>query len=114
MTAKPKSSRRLVSDKRMPKASLLERLDRPTGPDLRPELLSSVLSSLNPQIKAIEDLKLDIAWLKAELESKKPKVEVVEATLWPLWTMLIVELVGLAALFAKVCGLAPQLIGGSP
>jgi hypothetical protein len=114
MTAKPKSSRRLVSDKRMPKASLLERLDRPTGPDLRPQL--SGMETRLGAFEAQQDIHTkDIAWLKAGVERALEEIQGVEdevrrfakPSLWPLWTMLIVELAGLGALLAKVYGYAP-------
>jgi hypothetical protein len=106
VTAKPKQSRRTVSDKRLPKASLLERLDRPTGPDLRPQL--SGMETRLQALEAIQDLHdKDVAWLKASIEIVSEPQPIEKPSLWPLWTMLIVEMAGLGALFAKVYGYAP-------
>jgi hypothetical protein len=83
MTAKPKR------DVRLPKTSLLERLDKPKGPDLRPQMssietrlglfetdLGKVEKSLDGYVsrlkilEALQDIhEKDIAWLKAGQEN---------------------------------------------
>jgi hypothetical protein len=108
VTAKPKQSRRTVSDKRLPKASLLERMDRPTSPDLRPEL--DGYASRLKVAEALQDKhEKDIAWLRTGVEAAAQVAAqpIEKPSLWPLWTMLIVEMAGLGALFAKVYGYAP-------
>jgi hypothetical protein len=118
MTAKPKR------DVRLPKTSLLERLDRPKGVSFSDftEYRKSSAEALDARFKILEaqqDIQTkDIAWLKTGQESQTSELKdfgdrlerFAKPSLWPLWTMLIVELAGLAYLLAEHF----QVIGGSP
>jgi hypothetical protein len=117
MTAKPKR------DVRLPKASLLgpQMSSIETRLGLFETDLGKVEKSLDGyvnRLKMVEALQdkheKDIAWLKAGQESHTSELKdfadrlehFAKPSLWPLWTVLIVELAGLAYLFAKVSGLS--------